>query len=72
VRRRRFRRVRSAVKGSYPHAPNQLGNVQPLALNPSRTNIPGSILLPANGYSMCSLLFRCITFRPASDTGRGL
>ena len=41
-------------------------------LNPSCTSRPCSIRLPANGNSMCSLSIRCISFRSASDTGRGL
>ena len=42
------------------------------AARPSACNRPFSIRLPANGNSMCSLSIRCISFRSASDTGRGL
>jgi hypothetical protein len=41
-------------------------------LNRSCTRNPCNIRLPAKGNSICSLSIWCISFRSASDTGRGM
>ena len=48
-----------------------LGTCNRPTLNCSCTRKPCSIRLPAKGNAVCSLSIRCISFRSASDTGRG-